>query len=187
MKSLDFADKKLHNSQDPHNLDKEEIAALNLYTSNAVYRKVNQVLREENRHGIRSFAAYIRLLYSALSKLPSKRCSVTRAVDVDLTANFSLGKVYQDWTFTSTTVAGDIQKFLGRGGSGSLFTFHCNCGKDVANYSNFEQENEILLPPGYTWKVENAVQIGPSFFQYAITQVEDKPHLLLLKPRGLSQ
>merc|ERR1712176_1582136 len=65
--------------------------AIMLYTSNAIYRTLNNVLRSEDRTKIKKYFLYLRLLLEALGRLPQEPRTVWRGVGVDLYDQYKVG------------------------------------------------------------------------------------------------
>merc|ERR1719191_93872 len=57
--------------------------AIMLYTSNAIYRDLNAVLRKEDRTKIKKYFSYLRLLLEALGRLPQQKRTLWRGISVD--------------------------------------------------------------------------------------------------------
>lgn len=71
-----FADSFLEKGANPHKLTKDEIAAIYLYTmpwpnaTASLYYNLNKALRTADRSAAKPYFPYLRLLLSALKKLP---------------------------------------------------------------------------------------------------------------------
>lgn len=165
--SINFARDKLHlGGADPHGLTEDMIAAINLYTQQVMYEDLNSKLRAESRNCLKPYFLYLRLLLAALDKLPSKEGTFFRGIRADLSQSYYTDRRFFWWAFTSCTVDGDALKgddgFLGEYGSRSLFTVTSKHGKDIAAYSAFQAEAEVLLLPGFQYKVENRMDVHGS-------------------------
>jgi hypothetical protein len=144
---------------DQHNLSKDEAAALYLYTmemseDSCVYRILNHTLRLEDRTKVRPWFGYLRLLDSAVSKLPKCKSIVWRGVNQDITALFKKGQKKTWWSVTSCSRSVDvISAFLGDSPQSTLFNIECSSGKVIAGYTSFPSEDEIILMPGTMFEV----------------------------------
>ena len=66
-----FADELLSAGPDPHGLTRDDIAAIHLYTQDdPIFTNLNRALRSEERHLVKPYWGYIRLLQHAIFKLP---------------------------------------------------------------------------------------------------------------------
>ena len=76
-----FADELLKAGDDEHGLTRDEIAAVNLYTQNAIYQPLNRALWSEDFNACKEYWAFIRLLTQALFKIPETSAgAVYRAI-----------------------------------------------------------------------------------------------------------
>ncbi|CAF1363666.1 unnamed protein product, partial [Didymodactylos carnosus] len=88
-------------------LTKEESAALYLYSmergDRSFYRVLNKALRDENRAALKPWFPYLKLLDTALNKLPSKKLPLWRGVDADVSSSFQEGQLLT-WCFGSSSI-----------------------------------------------------------------------------------
>ena len=64
------ADELLAAGPDPHELNRDEIASINMFTQDALYSQLNAAMRSSDRQLLRPYFGYVRLLQHALFKLP---------------------------------------------------------------------------------------------------------------------
>ncbi|CAF1273287.1 unnamed protein product [Didymodactylos carnosus] len=151
------------NSEEPRdNLTVNESAAIQLYTmewepySQCLYFVLNSALRSENRQQLKPFFAYLKLLLTALFKLPSEKRRVYRGTNLDLSAQYAKGTTVTWWGLTSCTEYRDnleSPQFLDKRGIRTLFIIECENGKMIRHHSFSANENEILLSPGTQFTV----------------------------------
>jgi hypothetical protein len=85
-KGCDVADAKvaslLADGPDPHGLSRDECAAINLFTQDVLYGALNAALRSGDSAQLQPYWGYIRLLNTALGRLPlaSKAGTVFRGI-----------------------------------------------------------------------------------------------------------
>jgi hypothetical protein len=86
-----------------YRLTKDEIAAIRLYSMNCdFFRWLNFYLRQDDRDLARLFFPFIRLLMTALAKLPKFEGPLLfRGMRNDCTANFRVSPKYTTWFFES--------------------------------------------------------------------------------------
>lgn len=88
-------------------LSLDEIAAVNLYTQEcSLYQEMNKLLRERNRAELKPLFPYLKLLLTALHKLPPNgSTTVWRGVKVDLSRQYKkrIGDDIVWWGFSSAT------------------------------------------------------------------------------------
>ena len=142
-----------------HGLSKDQAGALHLYTTEmpenaCLYRTLNQTLRLEDRSQVRPWFAYLKLLDSAVSKLPNFKGIVWRGVDRDVSMAYQKGQKITWWSVSSCSVSVDIIKtFLGQAPQNTLFTIECSTGKSITPFACYQTEQEVILMPGTTLRV----------------------------------
>ena len=139
-----------------HDLTRDESAAIFLYTmewdENSFYQVLNRTLRAENRSSLKPWFAFLKLFDTALQKLPTVRKNLWRGVPKDIAKNFKKGDEFTWWTISSCSTSVDLIKdFLGP--NSTLFLIEAVNGKDVRGYTNFVNENEVILCPGTRLRV----------------------------------
>ena len=126
----------------------DESAAIYLYTMPVpFYSTLNIALRAENRQLLHPWLAYLKLLMTALEKLPSTTATIWRGVNYDARSNFVENNTHTWWNITSCSINTDIvQRFLGE--SGTLFAIETAHGKDISMFSANPDEKEVILMLG---------------------------------------
>jgi len=169
MAAEDFANNLLIDEKDENGLTVDEIGAINIYTqawepaSKSLYCVLNERLRSEDRSGVKAFFPYLKLLLTALDKLPKKEVTIWRGVKRDLTADYKKGKNLCWWSFSSCTTNADMLSndlFLGKTEKRTLFSLTTKLGVDIVKYSMYKAEAEILLPPGVRLNVMASLDQG---------------------------
>lgn len=159
-KGADLAKVKAGNPILPMN--KEEYGSIMLYTSNAIYRELNKVLRDENRAGVKRFFKYLRLLFAAADKLPKKESRLWRGISVDLSQQYRVGSTITWWGVSSCTADQTVARnFMnGCGGDCSLLTIDTKTAVDISTITFYSNEKESLLLPGTQLLVKSCVKKG---------------------------
>ncbi|MFD0657108.1 ADP-ribosyltransferase domain-containing protein [Thermocatellispora tengchongensis] len=136
-------------------LSPHEIAALYLYTcESAFYRQINATLRNPDRTRVVPYLPYLRLLFSAVSRLPVRKEPLWRGVSLDLRAQYPLGRTVTWWGVSSCTSKLSVaQAFLGRRGRRTLFEVLPERAVGIRSFSAFTGEEEFILAPGTQLKV----------------------------------
>ncbi|WP_433342778.1 ADP-ribosyltransferase domain-containing protein [Micromonospora sp. CA-111912] len=131
-------------------LSVDEVAALYLYTcESAFYRQINATLRDPDRSRILPYLPYLRLLFSAVSRLPARREPLWRGVSLDLRAQYPLGQTVTWWGVSSCTSKLSVaQAFLGSRGKRTLFEVLPVRAVGIRRFSAFTGEEEFILAPG---------------------------------------
>mmetsp|Transcript_41486 Transcript_41486/g.72872 ORF Transcript_41486/g.72872 Transcript_41486/m.72872 type:complete len:420 (+) Transcript_41486:62-1321(+) len=164
-----FAEQRLSSGPDAHGLSKEEIAAIHAYTQESeLYVKLNYFLRLKSRSKLKPFLPYLKLLLTAMYKLPVFSGMVNRGVKKrldELDAVYSHGKALIWWAFSSTTVDIEVLKedqFLGTSGGRTIFQLEILDGVDISDYSAVDSEREVLLFPCSKFEVCGVLPLSDS-------------------------
>ncbi|MFG2428612.1 ADP-ribosyltransferase domain-containing protein [Streptomyces sp. NPDC048590] len=130
--------------------DADAIAALHLYTcESAFYREINSVLRSPDRARLTPYIPYLRLLFSAVSHLPTHTEPLYRGVALDLRAQYPLGGTVTWWGVSSCTSEPRVARaFMGGRGRRTLFEVTPVRAVGIRRFSAFTGEEEFILSPG---------------------------------------
>ncbi|CAF3974333.1 unnamed protein product [Rotaria sp. Silwood1] len=168
----------------------DESAAIQLYTmetlplDRCLYYNLNKTLRTANRRELEPWFTYLKLLLTALYKLPSVRRTVWRGIkNVDLSGEYQEGQCYTWWNLSSCTDTLTVMQttqFLGTSGLRTLFAIECENGKEIKDYSYVRNEKEILLPPAT--HIEVLGKINPAPDLHIIHVRETAPPYVLISP-----
>ena len=148
----------------------DEAAAIMLYTQQCcLYPMLNTALRDHPRHSnLKAFRPYLKLLLTALNKLPLVRAKVYRGMNVDLHETYCQlqGQVFRWWAFSSTTMKEEQAKaFIGPTGDRTLFAIDA-IGVDISAFSAFPQEKEVLILPGTCLVVHPGAMVWDNYWQF---------------------
>ncbi|MDP9864351.1 MULTISPECIES: ADP-ribosyltransferase domain-containing protein [Streptosporangium] len=160
-------------------LSADEIAALYLYTcESAFYRQINATLRDPDRTRIVPYLPYLRLLFSAVSRLPARKESLWRGVSLDLRAQYPLGRTVTWWGVSSCTSELSVaQAFLGRRGKRTLFEVLPVRAVGIRSFSAFTGEEEFILAPGTQLKVTDVKVERGGLYTVRLTELAEQ-HLV---------
>ncbi|CAF5161688.1 unnamed protein product, partial [Rotaria magnacalcarata] len=119
-----------------HGLTQDQSAAVYIYTmewgDTTLYRVLNKALRSEDRQALKIWFPYMKLFDTALDKLPTVKEAVWRGVSLDI------GKHFTKIKFPSST----------------LFLIEAINGKKVSAYTEFQNEEEVILRMGTEFRVK---------------------------------
>ena len=140
-------------------LTKDESSAIYIYTmewgETTLYRVLNQALRSENRQSLKIWFPFLKLFDSALEKLPTVKEVIWRGVPLDIGRNYSENQLITWWSVNSCSSSVNVIKtFLGKTDKSTLFLIEAINGKRIRGYTEFENENEIILPLGTQFRVK---------------------------------
>jgi hypothetical protein len=174
----------------PDGLTIDESAAIRLYTiewtggHRSLYSMLNYTLKTMGREHLRPYFKYMKLLVTALVKLPCvPPCTVWRGVTKDLSAEFQPGTAVTWWAFSSCTTELSVLEnnmYLGDSGSRTLFSVEVINGRTVRAHSHFVTEDELLLLPGTYMVVQSLFSPAPQLHIFHLRQ--EIPEEVLLAP-----
>lgn len=168
----------------------DESAAIRLYTiewetsHRSLYSMLNYTLKNSDREHLRPYLKYLKLLLTALVKLPCvPPLTIWRGVTKDLSANFPSGTAVTWWAFSSCTTELPVLEsnmYLGNSGARTLFSVEAINARRVDAHSHFVGENEVLLLPGTHMIVQS--QFSPATDLHVIHLKQVIPEETLLQP-----
>ncbi|CAF3228216.1 unnamed protein product, partial [Rotaria sp. Silwood2] len=143
-----------------HGLTQDQSAAVYIYTmewgETSLYRVLNKALRSENRLALKIWFPYLKLFDTALDKLPNVKESLWRGVPLDIGKNFTEGQIVTWWSINSCSSSVNIIKsFLSDDKESTLFLIEAVNGKNISGYTQYENENEIILRIGSQFRVKS--------------------------------
>ncbi|CAF4745786.1 unnamed protein product [Rotaria sp. Silwood1] len=171
-------------------ITQDESAAIQLYTmewkpsDQSFYIHINTALRESNRDRLTPFLYYLKLVLTALWKLPSIKTTVWSDVKGDLSIQYPIGKEFVWWGFSSCTKSRrflEQEEFLGKTGVRILFRIECETGKSIRAHSYSKTESEILLFPATRMRVINQMDSNDDAVVIQLQEIKS-PFLLLQSP-----
>jgi hypothetical protein len=178
-------------AQNPANkLSVDESAAIALYTmewqpyTESLYYILNNALRTVDRAILKPWFLYLKLILTALSRLPSIQNTVYRGIKCQNENEHEKYRTGCDivwWGFSSCSVSKEIsekEQFLGQTGRRILFVINCIKGKDIGNHSYFKIESEVLLLPATKFKVIKCEDGGDGLYVIHLEEIESS-HVLL--------
>jgi uracil DNA glycosylase len=157
-------------------LSADEVAALYLYTcESAFYRQINAALRHPDRTRVSPYLPYLRLLFSAVSRLPARTEPLWRGVALDLRAQYPLDRVVTWWGVSScTSKLAVAQAFLGGRGKRTLFEVAPARAVGIRRFSAFTGEEEFILTPGAQLKVTEVKAERGGLCTVRLTELADQ-------------
>jgi hypothetical protein len=140
-------------------LTKEQAAAINIYTqeSPCIYRKLNQALRDADRTALKPWFCFLRILLTALHKIPSCPGVYYRGVSADIASEHSKGTEVVWWYFASST--GNVEALKQFLTSGVLYSLNVCHAVNISRFSKFPKEDERLILAGTPLKVTGVLPL----------------------------
>ncbi|WP_204009763.1 ADP-ribosyltransferase domain-containing protein [Virgisporangium aurantiacum] len=154
----------------------DEVAALYLYTcESAFYRQINATLRHPDRSRVVPYLPYLRLLFSAVSRLPARTEPLWRGVRLDLRSQYPMGQTITWWGVSScTSKLGVAQAFMGGRGRRTLFEVLPKRAVGIRNFSAFTGEEEFILAPGTQLTVTGVKSERGGLCTVSLTELEEQ-------------
>jgi hypothetical protein len=140
----------------------DESASIMIYTmeweprDGCLYVVLNRTLRAENRSQLKPWFLYLKLIITALSKLPSSHCTIYRGIRGNFSDRYNNGRTFVWWGFSSCTNSLSVlenDQFVGKSGTRTIFAIECYSAKDIRKHSYFGNEGELLLLPARQFDV----------------------------------
>jgi len=141
-------------------LTTDEAGAIHLYTTNFLYKMLNEALRSRDRQKAKQYFSYLRLLLTALDKLPSSDKMLYRGVALDLSTQYQLGTEVTWWAVSSCTPDLKVASNFGGAGKRTLFLINSSRSVGIRDMSQYKHEEEFVLAPGTSFKVDKVVSKG---------------------------
>ncbi|CAF3970061.1 unnamed protein product [Rotaria sordida] len=153
-------------ADDTDDLTLDELTAIHLYIweesppTKCIYYLLNETIRRGFPEELQLWHLYLKLLLTALSKLPpiGHHCIVYRGVRLcDLSDEYKDDGIYTWWTFNSCLRSLDQMKlptFLGKQGVRTIFKIDCYSGKQVP----LSDDDEVILMPGFHFQVVGKIR-----------------------------
>jgi hypothetical protein len=142
-----------------HQLTRDESASIYIYTmewgEQTLYRVLNRALRNENRQALKIWFPYLKLFDTALNKLPMVKGNLWRGISGNVGKNFQRDQIVTWWSFNScSSSVSVINDFLGNEKKSTMFLIEAIHGKQVTNYTEFKNEEEVILTMGTQFRVK---------------------------------
>ncbi|CAM4964177.1 unnamed protein product [Rotaria socialis] len=137
-------------------LSRNESAAIYLYTKEKLFfERLNDVLRLEYPDALKPWFPFLKLFMIALQKLPPCQIKLWRGVADITNSNFKERDIHTWWSVTSCTLHLNVAGVFADQ-RGTLFCIDAIYGRNIAQYSAFPKEEEIVLMPGTLLRVKGA-------------------------------
>ncbi|CAF4008339.1 unnamed protein product [Adineta steineri] len=124
-----------------HNLSKDQSAAIYIYTmewgDTTLYRVLNKALRSENRQALKIWFPYLKLFDTALDLLPTVKGALWRGISLNIGKDFINNEIVTWWSVNSCSTSVKL-----------------SMEKSVSSYTEFENENEVILRMGTRFRVK---------------------------------
>ena len=151
--------KKYCHYPNEHGLSKDQSASIYIYTmewgETTLHHILNHALRSEDRERAKIWFPYLKLFDTALDLLPTAKGTVWRGVPFNIGMNFTKDLLFIWWTISSCSSSLDVIKtFLQNKNDSTLFLIEAINGKKVLGYTQYENENEVLLKFGTKFRVK---------------------------------
>ena len=176
-------------------MSRDEAASINIYTQDSpVYKVLNRMLLKGDRDPLKQWFPYLKLLLTALHKLPSCPGTYFRGVSADIASQYTKGTKMVWWPFSSSTATIEaLGAFMEPGEPRVLFSLEVQRVVDISKFSSFAEdevadgvgEDERLLIAGIPLEVKSIIALPDNITMVQMTEDLDRPPLIpgfMLKP-----
>lgn len=125
----------------------------------------------------------MKLILTALARIPSSQRTVYRGVNLDLSEEYPKGRTFVWWGFSSCTSSIEVlenEQFLGKSGKRTIFAIECNSGKDISRHSYYQAEEEMLLIAARQFVVKGCLKPGNGLNLIQLIETESPVSLIQL-------
>lgn len=143
-------------------LTSDESASIMLYSmgwqpwNECLYVVLNSTLQSQDRHCLKPWFLYLKLLFTALLRLPSVQLTVYRRSKTALAKYYSDEEIIAWWDFSLCTTSLEYlenEKFSNEMEPRTIFTIECNTVKDIHQHTYYPSDDAFLILPGTQFKV----------------------------------
>ena len=179
----------------PNGVTPDMAAAINIYTQDSpLYKMLNKLLRDRNGPELIPLFPYLRLLLSALHKMPLTPMDVYRGVKghkAEIMAQYTEGRPFVWWSLTSTTSsvkALQSEQFLGTSGDRTKFVINARSIVNISRFSAHPKEDERLILPGTEFIVKGVLDLGNGLHEIQVKELySNEPHIDFPMHPGLAE
>jgi hypothetical protein len=117
---------------------------------------LNTTLKSTDRQKLKPWFLYLKLLLTALCRLPSVHRTVYHGIKSDVREKYPKGQKIIWWDFSLCTNSIDIlqsDKYLGKNDPRTIITIECHSSKDIHKHLFHSSTDMVLLLPGTQFKV----------------------------------
>lgn len=163
-------------------LTADEAAAILLYTMSwdpeekCLFPMLNNALRLKDRSILKPWFLYLKLFLVALDRLTATANQrLYRGVKKDMTDVHKLGQPVTWWGFSSCSTHEDVAQregFCGTTGKRTIFIIDSISGKNIRDYSYFQEEDEVLILPATQFQVVNCRERELDFYEIHLIEMD---------------
>lgn len=135
-------------------LTSDESAAIMIYSmgwqplNECLYVVLNRTLRSVNRENLQPWFLYLKLLFSAVLRLPSIYLTVYRGSQLDLSKQYKKDEIFLWWDLSLCNILQPDNI-----NNQTVFIIECHTIKDIHNHTYFPSDNSVLILPGTQFRV----------------------------------
>ena len=148
-----------------------------------LYAVLNATVTSTDAEPLKRWFLYLKLLYTALMRLPSIHRTIYRGIKADVRKQYPKGKAIDWWYFTLCTHSLSVlqsEKYLGRTGPRSIITIDSHSSKDIQKHSFFPSTDMILLLTPGQFHVTQCLEHEPDLHWIQLEEMHSS--LTLLQP-----
>lgn len=170
-----------HNAQSPtDSLTNDESASIAIYTmewypkEKSFFYFLNKALISEDPQQMKNWFLYLKLLFTALSKLKTVKSIIYQGINEDLSAKYTKDKIFTTWELLICTAAIktlEDEEIFGKTARRTLLTIESHSGKDIRQHADNPDKDQVLLLPGRQFKVTSCLIAGDQLYMVQLTEM----------------
>ncbi|CAF0953127.1 unnamed protein product [Adineta ricciae] len=150
---------------------------------------LNSTLRSGDREKLKPWFLYLKLLLTALSRLPASHQTVYRGIKCDVSRFYPKGKTITWWDLVLCMKSLDLlqsEGYLGRKAGQTILTIESRSCRDISKHSFYPTTDMILLLPGTQFQVVHCLKQKGKLFWIQLKEIQS-PFVLLQSVSVVSQ
>ncbi|CAF2535982.1 unnamed protein product [Rotaria sp. Silwood2] len=162
-------------------LTSDESASIMLYSigwqpmNECLYVVLNTTLQSMNRQNLKPWFLYLKLLFTAVIRLPSIHLSVYRISKLALIKQYQKDEIIIWWDFPLCTTSIEhfqTEKSLDKIETKTIFTIECNTIKDIHKHTYCQSDNSLLILPGTQFKVLECLEQDDNLHLITLQEIQ---------------
>ena len=145
---------------------------------------LNSILQSTDRQQLKPWFLYLKLLLTALSRLPSIHRIAYRGNKSDVSPNYPKDKTIIWWEFSLCTTSIDLLR--SEKNLQTIFTIECNSSKDISKHLFNPTMNMILFLPATQFQVIECVKQKSNLHWIQLKEIQS-PFILLQSVSNISE
>ena len=142
---------------------------------------LNKILRSTDRHKLKPWYSYLKLLFTSLDRIPSFHRTIYRGIQSDVSSHYIKNRsiIWWDFSLCSSTIDRLYSgKYLNRKDPRTILTIECYSSKDISQHAYDPSLELILLLPATQLQVIRCLKQKPNIHWIRLNEIRS-PFILL--------